>query len=121
VGDATHDALPDVGFLIPNLVHDAHDASLASADAWLRQQLTPVLESADFTSGKLIVVVTADEDDKHSGNVVLTSVLTPRIHHKVVTTPLTHYSLTRYIAQVLGVTPLRNGASAPDMGRAFGL
>ena len=52
------------------------------------------------------MIVTADEDDKKSGNTVLTSVLTPALAGKVVDTPLTHYSLTRYIAQVLGVTPL---------------
>lgn len=120
-GDAAHNALPNVGFLIPDLDHDAHDGSLATADSWLEQQLTPVLKSTDFTSGKLVVVVTADEDDKKSGNVVLTSVLTPRISHKVVSTPLTHYSLTRFIAQVLGVTPLQNGANAPDLRAAFGL
>ena len=119
--DATHNALPDVAFLIPNLDNDAHDGSLATADSWLRQQLTPVLRSTDFTSGKLVVVVTADEDDKHSGNLVLTSVLTPRLSHQVVGTPLTHYSLTRFIAQVLGVQPLQNGATAPDMKAAFGL
>jgi hypothetical protein len=119
--DAAHNALPNVGFLIPNLDHDAHDGTLAAADSWLQQQLTPVLHSTDFTSGKLVVVVTADEDDKHSGNTVLTSVLTPRVHHKVVSSPLTHYSLTRYIAEVLGVKPLQNGASAPDMRAAFGL
>jgi hypothetical protein len=120
-GDATHNALPNVGFLIPSLVHDAHDASLGAADSWLKQQLAPVLHSTDFTSGKLVVVVTADEDDKHSGNTVLTSVLTPRVSHKVVNTALTHYSLTRFIAQVLGVKPLRNGATAPDLSSAFGL
>ena len=27
----------------------------------------------------------------------------------------------RFIAQVLGVKPLRNGATAPDLSRAFGL
>jgi acid phosphatase len=119
--DATRNALPSVGFLIPNLDHDAHDGSLSTADAWLRQQLSPVLRSTDFTSGKLVVVVTADEDDRHSGNLVLTSVLTPRLSHKVVDTGLTHYSLTRYIAQVLRVAPLKNGATAPDMRTAFGL
>jgi hypothetical protein len=113
-------ALPDVGFLIPNLVHDAHDAPLGVADAWLRQQLTPVLDSADFTSGRLVVVVTADEDDKRSGNIVLTSVLSTRLHHKVVSQPLTHYSLTRFIAQVLHQPPLVNGRTAPDMRAAFG-
>ena len=47
--------------------------------------------------------------------------LAPRIHHKVVSTPLTHYSLTRFIAQVLGVKPLQKGATAPDLKAAFGL
>ncbi len=118
--DAQRDALPNVGFLIPDLDHDAHDASLGAADAWLQRQLTPVLHSADFTSGRLVVVVTADEDDKHSGNVVLTSVLSTRLHHVVVTKPLTHYSLTRFIAEVLGQPPLGQGKTAPDMRAAFG-
>jgi hypothetical protein len=121
VEDARHDALPDVGFLIPNLVHDAHNASLGAADAWLEEHLTPVLHSEDFTSGRLVVVVTADEDDKHSGNRVLTSVLSSRLHHKVVHRPLTHYSLTRFIAEVLGTRPLGRGRGAPDMRSAFGL
>jgi len=118
---AQRNALPNVGFLIPNLCHDAHDCSLSTADAFLKSNLAPVLASSDFTSGRLVVVVTADEDDKHSNNNVLTSVLTPRLSGKVVSTALTHYSLTRYIAQVLGVAPLLNGATAPDMRAAFGL
>jgi hypothetical protein len=112
--------LPNVGFLIPNIVNDAHSGSLARADTWLKNRLAPVLASSDFTSGRLVVIVTADEDDRHSGNTVLTSVLTPRLHHKVVGTRLTHYSLTRFIAQVLRVKPLRNGRTAPDLRTAFG-
>jgi phosphatidylinositol-3-phosphatase len=119
--DAADNVLPNVAFLIPNLEHDAHDGSLAAADRWLERQLGPVLGSDDFTSGKLVVVVTADEDDKHSGNTVLTSVLTPALTGKVVDTPLTHYSLTRFIADVLGVEPLGEGAHAPDLRAAFGL
>jgi acid phosphatase len=118
---ARSNALPNVGFLIPNMCHDAHDCPLAAADAFLRKALPDVLASRDFTSGRLAVVVTADEDDKSSGNTVLTSVLSTRLANKVVSTPLTHYSLTRYIAQVLGVTPLKSGQSAPDMKAAFGL
>lgn len=118
---ARSNRLPNVGFLIPDLLHDAHDGSLAAADAWLRSQLTPVLASKDFTSGNLVVVVTADEDDGNSDNRVLTSVLTPRLHHTVVNTPLTHYSLTRFIEQVLRVKPLGQAADAPDMRVAFGL
>jgi len=119
--DAQANRLPNVGLLIPDVDDDAHDASLARADRWLKRTLTPVLASTDFTSGRLVVVVTADEDDRTSGNIVLTSVLTPRVSHLVVKTPLTHYSLTRFLDEVLGVAPLGNARGAPDMGSAFGL
>jgi hypothetical protein len=115
------DELPNVAFLVPNLCDDAHDCPLGAADAFLERTLPDVLASDDFTSGRLTVVVTADEDDRHSGNVVLTSVLSTHVSGKVVSTHLTHYSLTRYIAEVLGVTPLGNGRTAPDMRAAFGL
>jgi hypothetical protein len=119
--DARANRLPDIGLLIPDLEHDAHDGSLTAADAWLRSTLQPVLRSRDFVHGNLVIVVTADEDDKSSGNTVLTSVLTPVLAHKVVATPLTHYSLTRYLCQVLGIPPLGNAATAPDLGVAFGI
>lgn len=119
--DATSDDLPNVGFIVPDLTHDGHDGSLAAADAWLKQQLAPVLASDDFRTGRLVVVVTADEDDRSADNTILTSVLTPALSGKVVDTPLTHYSLTRYLAQVLGVEPLGEGAHAPDLSAAFGL
>lgn len=118
---ARDNALPNVGFLIPNLCGDAHSCPLSRADEFLHAALPGVLASSDFTSGRLSVVVTADEDDRRSGNEVLTSVLSTRLSGKVVTSRLTHYSLTRYVAQVLGVHPLLNGAEAPDMRAAFGL
>ena len=31
--------LPDVGFLIPDLDHDAHDGTLSAADTWLHSTL----------------------------------------------------------------------------------
>ena len=119
--DARGGTLPKVGFVIPDLTHDAHDGTLAAADSWLRQQLAPVLAGPDFTSGRLVVVITADEDDKSSDNTVLTVVAHAGLQHKVVDTPLTHYSLTGYIGHVLGAKPLGQGGTAPDMGAAFGL
>ncbi len=80
-----------------------------------------ILASTDFTSGRLVVIVTADEDDRSSNNAVLTSVLSTRLSAKVVSSHLTHYSWTRYMAQVIGTTPLLAGANAPDMKTAFGL
>jgi acid phosphatase len=124
---ATGNSLPNVGMLIPNLCNDAHDTDagcdLGTADQWLKARLPAVLGSQDFTSGKLAVVVTADEDDKHAGNRVLTVVLHDSLDgsHTVVSSPLTHYSLSRLYSQASGAEPLRQAASAPDMAAAFRL
>lgn len=114
--------LPNAGMVIPNLVHDAHDASLADADAWLQQWIEKVQSGPDWRSGRLAVVVTADEDDGHSGNKVLTVVASKSVPHpRVVSTRLTHYSLTRLYDDVLGVAHLRHAKRAPSMTRAFGV
>jgi acid phosphatase len=120
-GDVADGALPDAGFVVPDLCHDAHDCGLAVADRWMKRTLGRVMAGPDWKSGHLAVVVTADEDDRHSGNRVLTVVAHPSLHGKVVHRRLNHYSLTRLYAQVLGTAPLRHGAGAPNMAAAFGL
>lgn len=118
--DAISNALPNAGMLVPNLCNDAHDCSLATADNWLKERLPTVLSSTDFTSGRLTVVVTFDEDDNTSANQVLTVVMNAGMtKHGQVMTPLSHYSLTGYYDRVLG-TPLLRKAT-PDLAGAFGL
>lgn len=119
--DVASNSLPNVSMLIPNIINDAHDGTLAQADSWLQTNLPSVLASSDFTSGKLVVVITADEDDSSQSNTVLTTVLHSSLSAQVVSTALTHYSLTGYFAHVTGTTPLLNGASAPSFANAFGL
>lgn len=119
--DVRHAALPNVGFLIPNLDHDAHDATLAVADAWISARLDLLTSGRDWRSGHLAIVVTADEDDRHSGNKVLTLVGSRYQEQKVVRERLTHYSLTRFIEDVLGVRHLKRARRAPDMTAAFGV
>jgi phosphatidylinositol-3-phosphatase len=114
--------LPNAGFVIPNLANDAHNGTLATADGWLKTNLAKALASTDFTSGKLVIVVSCDEGTStYPNDKVLTVVMHAGTAHRVVTTLLSHYSLTRYYAQVLGSTPLSAGAKAPDMKTAFGL
>lgn len=120
---AARSALPQIGLLIPNKCHDAHDCGLGTADRWLRSQLSALLSSTDFRRGRLLVVITADEDDTHSGNRVLTVVLHSSLagKHKVVSTPLNHYSLSRLLSETVGSRPLRHAARARSMAAAFGL
>jgi acid phosphatase len=113
--------LPNAGLVAPNLCDDAHDCSLGQADAWLRQLLPQILAGPDFRSGHLAVVITSDEDDSAGNNTVLTVVLAPGLDHRVVRTPLTHYSLTGFYDAVLGTPLLRNAAKAPSLAKAFGL
>lgn len=120
-GDVRSGSLPRVGMVVPDVCNDAHDCSLGQADTWLRKRAGMVLRGPDFASGHLAVVVTADEDDGHHGNRVLTVVAHPRLHHEVVQRRLTHYSLSRAYAEAAGITPLGHATTSRSLLRAFGL
>ena len=66
----THGTLPNVGMVIPNLKNDAHDGSLGTADKWFKSWMTKIFAGEDWKSGRVAVVLTADEDDRNSGNAV---------------------------------------------------
>lgn len=121
--DAVAGTLPCAGMLVPDVLHDAHDGSLAQADAYLRGWLPTLLSGPDFRSGRLAVVITADEDDRSSSaNRVLTVVIAPAVWRRVVSTTLTHYSLARLYGSVCRESRyLGNAGTAPSMLSAFGL
>ncbi|NYD41804.1 alkaline phosphatase family protein [Nocardioides panaciterrulae] len=119
--DAAAGDLPNAGMVVPNTCHDAHDCGLAVADRWMKHTLRTLRSGPDWSQGRLAIVVTADEDDRHSGNRVLTVVLHPGVRHVVVKDRLTHYSLTRLYDEVLGTPYLRKARHAPSMATAFGL
>jgi acid phosphatase len=119
--DITAANLPTIGWAIPDLNHDAHDGTLTEADNWLAARLPAILSGPDFRSGRLAVVITADEDDHHAANNVLTVVASPGLTGKVVTAALTHYSLTGLYDDAIGAPKLREAATAPSFAAAFGL
>ena len=119
--DIEHGSLPRISFAIPNLCNDAHNCPLATADAWIKSWLTQIQAGSDYRSGRLAVVITADEDDHTGGNAVLTTVIAPVLAHRVVTSALTHYSLLRFLERVAGVGYLRAASTAPAFGLAFGI
>ena len=113
--------LPTFGLLIPDLCNDAHDCSLSTSDRWLHSWLAPLMASQDFRTGRLAIVVTFDEDDRHANNNILTAVLHKGLHGSVVTVRLDHYALSHAISRLVGARPLRSAAAAPDLLGAFGL
>jgi phosphatidylinositol-3-phosphatase len=120
--DVSNGALPNVGMVVPDLCHDAHDCSLGTADDWFKSRMQAIMAGPDWASGHLAVVLTADEAAYASpDNRVLTVVMHPSLDSTVVSTPLTHYSLTALLDDVIGAAPRNNAATAPDMRGAFQL
>lgn len=113
--------LPNVGLLVPDLCNDGHDCSLATADSWLQSWLPVVQRGPDYRAGRLAIIVTFDEDDNSGDNTVLTVVVSPYTSHVVSTRDLTHYSLTRYFAELTATKPLRAAATAPSLRTDFHL
>jgi acid phosphatase len=113
--------LPNVGMLVPDQCHNAHDCSLGQADDWVASQVEEAMTGPDWKSGRLVIVVTADEDNRKAGNQILTVVIHPSQNHHVVTKPLTIYSLHRLMAKIGKAQPQNKGKTAPDMAKAFGL
>jgi hypothetical protein len=119
--DVAKGTLPRVGMVVPDLDHDAHDGTLGQADAWFESLMTGVFAGRDWRTGRLAVVLTADEDDRAHGNRVLTVVIHRSQGHHVVSERLTHYSLTRLYEDVAHLPYLNNAATASSMAEAFGL
>jgi phosphatidylinositol-3-phosphatase len=114
-------ALPAYSLLVPDTCNDAHNCSLAAADGWLGDWLSVLEAGPDFTSGRLAVVVTFDEDDHHAGNHVFTAVGAAQLHGQVVSTQFTHASLAAVPSRLAGLPPLRDAQGSPDVLQAFGL
>ncbi|MEO6510845.1 MAG: alkaline phosphatase family protein [Nocardioides sp.] len=113
--------LPTAGMVVPDLVHDAHDAPLSGTDVWFHALMDKVFAGPDWASGHLAVVLTADEDEGSDNNRVLTVVIHPSQSHHVVSTRLDHYSLSRLYAEVEHAAPLGQAGDATSMADAFGL
>src|SRR5207302_2952028 len=108
-------------FIVPNLCNDAHDCSLATADAWLQAHIDPLIQSAVFQANGLLFIVfdEADSDNTNGGgriySVVIsaqTSVVSSAVVHQ-------HESLLRTCMEALGLTPVGAAATSNDMAEFF--
>jgi acid phosphatase len=111
--------LPSVGLITPNLVNDAHDGTLAQADAWLRRWIPVIMSGPDWQHGRLAIAIVFDEGEP--GLQVPFVLIAPGLSGAVTRQPLDHYALTRLIDQIIGAPPLRQAAGAPDLARRLGL
>lgn len=122
--DLAGNALPQYLYIVPNALDDAHDGTLAQADAWLQQNIGPFLASAAFQNGGLLVI-TFDEsetsDTANGGGHVATVIVSsqPKANY-VSQTLFQHQSTLQLTLAASGVTTFPGqAASAPSMAEFF--
>jgi len=116
--------LPEYSFIVPNLCNDAHDCPLAAADAWLKMNIDPVIQSPVFQKDGLLIIVfdEADTLDLTAGGghvaAVIVSPLGKRGYKSIAF--YQHQSVLRLTLEGLGVTKLPgDAATAPAMWEFF--
>jgi acid phosphatase len=122
--DLSNNTLPNFSFVIPNLVNDAHSGPLQVADAWLQDNIAPLISNAAFQKEGLLIIVfdeAATSDATHGGGHVAALIISAKAKQGFQSTAFyQHESAIRLILDTLGV-PNRPGASstAPAMGEFF--
>jgi acid phosphatase len=122
--DITSNSLPQYSFIAPNLLNDAHDGSLAQADAWLQTNIAPLIASPAFQASGLLII-TFDEGDQsdisHGGGRVATIIVSSKSKKNYTSQTLyQHQSLLRLTLAASGINTFPGAAAiAPDMTEFF--
>ena len=132
--DLAAGSLPNFVYVLPNSQDDAHDCpgggtsctddqKLAAADAWLKANIDPVINSPKF--GNSVLVITFDEsiatDITNGGGQVMTVLVGPHVKTGFrSSTMYQHQSLLRTMLQLLSVRDMPGASAvAPSMGEFF--
>lgn len=103
--------LPTVAFVIPNMMNDMHDGTIAEGDAWLKAHLSGYAEWAK--SHDSLLIVTWDESDARSVTnqiplIMVGAHLKPGHNHQDVN----HYGLLRTLEDFYALKPIGESAKA---------
>lgn len=122
--DLANNALPQYSFIVPNVNDDAHNGTLAQADAWLQANIAPLIANSSFQSSGLLII-TFDEGDQtdlqHGGGQVATVIVSSAAKAGFQSKTLyQHQSVLRLLLASSGVNSFPGLAgTAPDMTEFF--
>lgn len=105
--------LPTISFVIPNLLDDMHDGSVARGDAWLKQHLGRYARWAKTHNS--LLVLTWDEDDYSASNTVPLVMVGAMVRPGLYQMPLNHYNLLRTVEDMYGLKPLGKSAGVQSI------
>ena len=121
--DLNNNALPDIAFIIPNIINDAHDGTLQQADAWLQTNIAPILSNSAFQQDGILIIVFDESasDNTHGGGRIVAVVAGPNALPALQSSTLyQHENLLRTIMEAVGSTSFPGAAAtASDMHDFF--
>jgi phosphatidylinositol-3-phosphatase len=114
-GDLANSRLPQFSFIVPNLLNDAHDGSLSTADNWLKTNIAPLVASATFQKDGILIIVfdeSLDTDIQHGGGHVACLVIGPKVRSGAKSTTIyQHQNVLKTALAALGVSSFPGAAS----------
>jgi hypothetical protein len=111
--------LPNFSFITPTLCNDGHDCPNATVDTWMKNNIAPVIASADYQAGKVLIEIWYDEDSP-----VPNLYISPSAHPgPFATTGIGYASTLKLWENVLGFPCLANAcnSSTPDIRSVTGI
>jgi phosphatidylinositol-3-phosphatase len=97
-------ALPTVAFVVPNMMDDMHDGSIAQGDTWLQRHLDNYAQWAK-THDSLLIVTWDESDGASSSNRIPMLMVGAHLKAGSSAQYLTHYNLLRTLTDMYGLKP----------------
>jgi hypothetical protein len=102
--------LPALSFVVPNLIDDMHDGTIAQGDSWLSSNIDAYAQWAKTHNS--LLVVTWDEDDYSESNQVPTIFVGAGVKAGNYDEQINHYSVLRTVEDAYGLGRLGSSATA---------
>jgi phosphatidylinositol-3-phosphatase len=111
--DLADNVLPQYSVIIPNERHDAHSGTMAAADFWLKENITPLLNSHYFkTDGTGVLIITFDNGNFDRAGRVFTAVVGPSMVDRMrINLWFRHENTLRTMMELLGLTDYPGAAA----------
>jgi len=114
--DRANNRLPQFSFIVPNLLNDAHDGTLNTADSWLKTNIAPLIASATFQKDGILIIVfdeSVGSDAQHGGGHVAAVVIGPKVKAGTKSTTLyQHQNTLKTVMKALGLSSFPGAASS---------
>jgi hypothetical protein len=117
-GSGSFASLPTVSWVVPNLVNDMHDGTIAQGDSWLQTNLGAYAQWAKANNSLLIL--TWDEDDSSMSNQIPTIFYGAGVKTGQYSEHITHYNVLRTIEDMYALPYAGAAATATPITDVWG-